>query len=87
MWSFGNDFARNVVICGVDNNSWSSHIDNCKYNVFVSGEGPTDDNDGSVFFSLKKQRQNFARVCIMLVIVVIYLLTEKNIYLKVMLKM
>ena len=53
----------------------------------MSGEGPTDDNDGSVFFSLKKQRQNFARVCIILVIVVIYLLTEKKIYLKVMLKM
>ena len=44
----------------------------------MSGEEPTDDNDGSVFFSLKKQRQNFARVCIILVIVVIYLLTEKK---------
>ena len=30
-WSFGNDFARNVIIFGVDNSS-SSHIDNCKNN-------------------------------------------------------
>ena len=28
-WSFGNDFARNVMIFGVDNNS-SSHTDNLK---------------------------------------------------------
>ena len=30
-WSFGNGFARNVVIFGVDNSS-SSHADNCKNN-------------------------------------------------------
>ena len=30
--SFGNDFARNVVIFDVDNSS-SSHTDNCK-NIF-----------------------------------------------------
>ena len=27
MWSFGNDFTRNVIIFGVDNSS-SSHADN-----------------------------------------------------------
>ena len=30
-WSFGNDFARNVVIFGVDNSS-SSHTVNYKIN-------------------------------------------------------
>ena len=29
MWNFGNDFARNVVIFGVDDSS-SSHADNHK---------------------------------------------------------
>ena len=29
MWSFGNNFARNVVIFGLDNTS-SSHTDNKK---------------------------------------------------------
>ena len=40
--SFGNDFSRNVVIFGVDNSS-SSHTDNCKSNILVFVEGPTDD--------------------------------------------
>ena len=31
-WSFGNDFARNIIIFGIDN-SLSSHSDNCK-NIF-----------------------------------------------------
>ena len=35
-----NDFARNVVIVGVDNSS-SSHTDNQKNNFLVLGEGPT----------------------------------------------
>ena len=33
LWSFGNDFARKVVIFCVDNSS-SFHADNCK-NVFL----------------------------------------------------
>ena len=33
-WSFGNDFARNVMIFGVDNSS-SSYFDNCKNNFLV----------------------------------------------------
>ena len=36
-WSFGNDFARNVVFFGVDNSS-SSHAENCK-NKFLVLEG------------------------------------------------
>ena len=39
-WNFGDDFARNVVICGVDNSS-SSHADNCKNNFLVLGKGLT----------------------------------------------
>ena len=39
MWSFGNRFARNVVIFGV-NNTLSSHTNNKKSNL-ISSEGPT----------------------------------------------
>ena len=48
-WSFGNGFARNVVIFGVDNSS-SSHTDNQKNNFLVLREGPTqgiNDSTGS----------------------------------------
>ena len=38
-WSFGNEFAKNVVIFGVDN-SLSSHNDNQKNNFLVLDEGP-----------------------------------------------
>ena len=65
-WSFGNDFARNVVVFGVDNSS-SSHTDNRKHNFLVLGEGPTqgiDDSTGSagkkIVLNLVKQIQNFA---------------------------
>ena len=42
-WSFGNDFARNVVIFGVDN-SLSTHTNKNlkKRNFSVLGEGLTD---------------------------------------------
>ena len=33
-WSFGNEFARNSIIFGVDNSS-SSHTDNHKNNFLV----------------------------------------------------
>ena len=36
-WSFGKEFARNVIIFGVDNSS-SSHTDNQKKNFLVLGE-------------------------------------------------
>ena len=39
-WSFGNDFARNVVTFGVDN-SLSSQADNRKNKFLVLGEAPT----------------------------------------------
>ena len=37
--SFGNYFARNVIIFGVDNSSLS-HSDNRKNNFFIFGEDP-----------------------------------------------
>ena len=45
-WSFGNGFAKNVVVFGVDNSS-SSHTDNCKNSCFVLGEGDTFGIHGS----------------------------------------
>ena len=44
---FGNEFAGNDVVFGV-NNSSLSHTDNCKNNLLVLGEGPTNDINGSV---------------------------------------
>ena len=38
--NFDNEYARNVVIFGVDNSSLS-HTDNWKYNFLVLGKGPT----------------------------------------------
>ena len=45
-WNSGNDFARNVVIFGVDY-SPSSHTDNCKCNFLVLGIGPIYGINGS----------------------------------------
>ena len=47
MWSFGNVFARYVLILGVDNKS-SSHTGNQKNNLLVLGEGPTEGTNDSV---------------------------------------
>ena len=48
-WNFGNDFARTVVIFGVDNSS-SSHavIDYGKRNFLVLRDIPTNYINGSV---------------------------------------
>ena len=61
--SFGNDFARNVVIFGVDNSS-SSHNDNQKNYFLLLGVGPADginDSTGAAkkILTLEKQIQNF----------------------------
>ena len=61
--SFGNDFARNVVIFGVDNSS-SSHNDNQKNHFLLLGVGPADginDSTGAAkkILTLEKQIQNF----------------------------
>ena len=36
-WSFGEDYARNVVIFNIDTSS-SSYIDNCKHALLILGE-------------------------------------------------
>ena len=53
-WSFGNDFARNVSIFGIDNNS-SSHTDNQKNNLLVLGERPIDGINESTGAAKKKE--------------------------------
>ena len=65
-WSFGNDYARNVIIFGSDNSSLS-HADNLKNNFLVLGEGDTFRINGSfgapeksLVLILVKQTQNFA---------------------------
>ena len=57
--SFGNDFARNIVIFRVDNSS-SSHAYNRKNNFLVLGEGLTDDINGSIGAVQKKFSINFS---------------------------
>ena len=64
-WSFGNAFARNFIIFGVDNSS-SSHVDNHNNNFLILGEGPAFGINGSfgspeksLVLILLKQTQNF----------------------------
>ena len=45
MRSFGNDYAKNVIIFGCNNSS--CHADNRKSNFLVLDEGDTFDNNGS----------------------------------------
>ena len=56
--SFDNDFARNVIIFGVDNSS-SSHSGNRKYNFLILGEGLTYGINGSFGSPEKKFSINF----------------------------
>ena len=58
-WSFGNGFARNVVIFDFDKFS-SYHIDKLKNNFLVLGEGPTGAAEKYLVLTLVKQIQNFA---------------------------
>ena len=83
-WNFSNNFSTNFVIFSVDDSS-SSHTDNRKNNFLVLGEGwSADDLNDSVSATGKKYnikftkaKKKFARVCIVMMIVVIYSLTEK----------
>ena len=59
-WSFDNDYARNVIICDVDNTS-SSHVDNCKKNFLALEEGPTFRVNGSFGSPEKKCSINFTK--------------------------
>ena len=73
-WSFGNDFARNFIIFGIDNSS-TSHTNNRKKIFLVLVEGLTDDIYGSIgaaeknfSINLSKAKSKFASVCITMVI-------------------
>ena len=59
-WSFGNNFAGNVVIFGVDNFS-SSHTDSCQNNFLALGEGHTDDIHHHFGVAEKKFIINFTK--------------------------
>ena len=59
-WSFGNDFARNVLTFGVDN-SWWFHADNRKNNFLLPGEGDTFGINGSFGVPEKKFNINFSK--------------------------
>ena len=50
-WRYGNDFARNVVICGTDNSS-SFHTDNSKNSFLKSGEVPDNARAADKRFSI-----------------------------------
>ena len=58
-WNFGNDFARNIVIFGVDNSSL--HADNYKNNFLVLGEGTTSGINGSCGSPEEKFSINFSK--------------------------
>ena len=59
-WSFGNGFARNVVIFAVDN-SLPWHAENRKNKFLALDEGLADDNNDSVAESERKFSINFAK--------------------------
>ena len=59
-WYFDNDYARNVIIFGVDNSS-SSHADNLRNDFLILGEGDTFGINGSFGAPEKKFRINFSK--------------------------
>ena len=59
-WSFGNYFARNVVIFGVNNISLI-HTDNHKNDFLVLGEGHTDVINDSIGTAATKFSVNFIK--------------------------
>ena len=59
-WSFDNDFARNVIIFGVDNSS-PSHSDNRNKNFKLLGEGPAFGINESFESPEKKFNINFTK--------------------------
>ena len=73
---FYNDFAKNVIIHGVDNSS-SSHSDNNKNNFLVLEEGSTDGINRSFGspnkkfnINFTKGNKNFVWVCFVMLLIV-----------------
>ena len=64
LWNFGNEFAKDIVILGVDNSS-SCHTNNRKNNLLALGERLVVLMEAlvrqrkSLVLTLVKQRQNF----------------------------
>ena len=84
--SFGNMYARNVIIFGADNNS-SSHADSLKNNFLVLMEVLVHQKKSLVLI-LVKQTQIFPWVyLIMLIIVICLLMEKKSLSLKLSIKM
>ena len=59
-WGVDNDFARNVVIFGVDDSS-SFHTDNQKNDFLILGEGDTTEKKFSI--NLSKTKTKFCLHC------------------------
>ena len=59
-WSFGNEFARNAIILGVDNSS-SYHSDNRKSISFLLDEKANNDVNDSVGTTEQKFGTNFTK--------------------------
>ena len=60
LWSFSDDFGRNVIIFGVDNSS-SSHTDNLKNDFLILDERDTFGINGSFGAPEKKFDINFSK--------------------------
>ena len=58
-WSFGNEFAKNVIIFAVDK-SLSSHADNRMNKLLLLGGRPTNDNISKVGTAETKFSINFS---------------------------
>ena len=58
-WSFGNEFAKNVIIFAVDK-SLLSHADNRINKFLLLGGGPTNDNISKVGTAETKFSINFS---------------------------
>ena len=57
----GNDYARNVIIFGIDNSS-SSHADNLKNSFLILAEGDTFGINGSFGAPAKQFSMNFSKI-------------------------
>ena len=76
-WSFGNDYATNVIIFGSDNFS-STLADNLKNNFLILVERDTFGINEKFSAPAKKQTQHCAWVYITMLIMVICFLLEKK---------
>ena len=93
-WSFDNDYARNVIIFGVDNSS-SSHTNNLQNNFLILGEGDTlililvllYQKKSLVLILVKKMQHFVWAYIIMLTKVICLLMEEKYLNLKPTIKM